>query len=617
MKAKKLLWGIVPLAALAPLAAVSCGDKNENNGKNIIFQIAHSKDWPIAGALTPFVDYYNKTFSKDKDFIPVKMSYKEDHNIGSEFGLVKKAKENIESGNLKEVPNIILGSQSGAFLVNQYKRLMDLSDAGVKKEIFNQSIAELHTILSGQTDKSKVYNIPFDNADTDALAFNLDVLNFMLELIQKGKGTIDWNADIPKRAKAAAVKGVGNDLPENSIWKALELKSNDAFKDFKVDENTFKSMDKIRELAVKFQEGTKLDDAKVNADTITGEVLSIDYHTQSFFKEFKSKIGKDDVIWKLVLTGDPKKPTRVEYNLPNNETYVKHFKDLYKTYTESVKRHEKKVGANNKVFSSIKYVNHSNEWGSWNVREFKSAISILASVGTNQRMISKISRKLFSKTKDGKPIPGFEKNNAKFEDVYLLPQLTLMSEGKDKIFAEGGSSILAVDTSENLDTSNAINKATKKFLAWLYTGKNQYYGHEEENWKTFAKLSGYIIPLSGVINDNNEKQIKDEIEKLLKEVREVEKKANATEKEKTEADDKFFILNNLRSALVSLQSILNLEKNKTTVLTKPSVTDNATSQFAGALDSALYLSSAHDGQAIKNVDELIDQFKVYISQEQK
>lgn len=144
----------------------------------------------------------------------------------------------------------------------------------------------------------------------------------MLELIEKGKGTIDWNADIPKRAKDAAVKGVGNDLPENSIWRALKLAKDDSFKDFKVDENTFKSMDKIRELAVKFQEGTKLDEGKVNADTITGEVLSIDYHKQSFFKEFKSRIGKDDVIWKLVLTGDPKKPTRVEYNLPNNESYV-------------------------------------------------------------------------------------------------------------------------------------------------------------------------------------------------------------------------------------------------------------------------------------------------------
>nr|WP_307914629.1 hypothetical protein [Mycoplasmopsis bovis] len=69
---------------------------------------------------------------------------------------------------------------------------------------------------------------------------------------------------------------------------------------------------KIRELAVKFHEGTTLEESKVDADTITGEVLSIDYNAQAFLKEFKSRIGKteNDVIWKLVLTGDQKKPTR-------------------------------------------------------------------------------------------------------------------------------------------------------------------------------------------------------------------------------------------------------------------------------------------------------------------
>lgn len=35
-------------------------------------------------------------------------------------------------------------------------------------------------------------------------------------------------------------------------------------------------------------------------------------------------------------------------------------------------------------------------------------------------MILKIFKKLFLKIKDGKFIFGFEKNNVKFEDVYLL-----------------------------------------------------------------------------------------------------------------------------------------------------------------------------------------------------
>ncbi|MBT1320005.1 P68 family surface lipoprotein [Mycoplasmopsis bovis] len=611
MKAKKLLWGIAPLMALAPIVATKCGDGNET--KSIVFQIGHRKSWPLSGGLAPFAEYYNKTFKGKKDFMPVKMSYADDHNTTSEFVLARRAKDNIESGNFKDVPNIILGAQSGAYVINQYNRLMDLSDVGIKKDIFNQSIADLHSILSGQADKSRVYNIPFDNADTDALAFNLDALHFMLEMIEKGKGTVDWTADIPKRAKEAAQPGKGNDLPEKSIWRALKLKEGEPFKGFKVDEKTFKSMEKIRELAVKFHDGTTLDQSKVDADTITGEVLSIDYNAQAFLKEFKSRIGKteNDVIWKLVLTGDQKKPTRVEYNLPNDPEYVKTFKDLWETYTtKSIKRHVKKINENSKVFSSIKYMEHGiQEWGSWNIREFKSAISILASVGTNQRMLSGVSRKLFSKLKDGTLVKDFEKNNAKFEDVYLLPQLTVMSEGKDQIFAEGGSSILAVDTSKERDTNTPENRATKKFLSWLYTGKNTHTGTEEENWKTFAKLSGYIMPLKNVISDANEKWMKEEIDRLLKEVREIESKPNATKVEKEVANKKFFTLNNLRSALVSLQSILNLEKNKDKVLVKASVTDDATSQIAGAIDKALYRSTIHDGHEIASADKLVEGFK--------
>lgn len=611
MKAKKLLWGIAPLMALAPIVAAKCGDGNET--KSIVFQIGHRKSWPLSGGLAPFAEYYNKTFKGQKDFMPVKMSYADDHNTTSEFVLARRAKDNIESGNFKDVPNIILGAQSGAYVINQYNRLMDLSDVGIKKDIFNQSIADLHSILSGQADKSRVYNIPFDNADTDALAFNLDALYFMLKMIEDGKGEVDWNADIPKRAKDAAQPGVGNDLPEKSIWRALKLKEGEPFKGFKVDEKTFKSMEKIRELAVKFHEGTTLEESKVDADTITGEVLSIDYNAQAFLKEFKSRIGKteNDVIWKLVLTGDQKKPTRVEYNLPNNPEYVKTFKELWDTYTtKSIKRHVKKINENSKVFSSIKYMEHGiQEWGSWNIREFKSAISILASVGTNQRMLSSVSRKLFSKLKDGTQVKDFEKNNAKFEDVYLLPQLTLMSEGKDQIFAEGGSSILPVDTSKERDTNTPENRATKKFLSWLYTGKNTHTGTEEENWKTFAKLSGYIMPLKNVISDANEKWMKEEIDRLLKEVREIESKPNATEAEKEVANKKFFTLNNLRSALVSLQSILNLEKNKGKVLVKASVTDDATSEIAESIDKALYRSTIHDGQEIASADKLVEGFK--------
>lgn len=49
MKAKKLLWGIAPLMALAPIVAAKCGDGNET--KSIVFQIGHRKSWPLSGGL--------------------------------------------------------------------------------------------------------------------------------------------------------------------------------------------------------------------------------------------------------------------------------------------------------------------------------------------------------------------------------------------------------------------------------------------------------------------------------------------------------------------------------------------------------------------------------------
>lgn len=103
--------------------------------------------------------------------------------------------------------------------------------------------------------------------------------------------------------------------------------------------------------------------------------------------------------------------------------------------------------------------------------------------------------------------------------------------------------------------------------------------------------------------------MKEEIDRLLKEVREIESKPNATEAEKEVANKKFFTLNNLRSALVSLQSILNLEKNKGKVLVKASVTDDATSEIAESIDKALYRSTIHDGQEIASADKLVEGFK--------
>lgn len=63
------MFGIIPLMAAAPMIAASC----QKSEKSVVFQFAQSNVWPLPKMLVPLVEYYNKTFSKDKDFLPVKL----------------------------------------------------------------------------------------------------------------------------------------------------------------------------------------------------------------------------------------------------------------------------------------------------------------------------------------------------------------------------------------------------------------------------------------------------------------------------------------------------------------------------------------------------------------
>nr|WP_307914898.1 hypothetical protein [Mycoplasmopsis bovis] len=101
------------------------------------------------------------------------------------------------------MPNLILGAQSGAYVLNQHKRLMDLSDYGITKSIFNKNIADLHSKLPGQKGNDKIYSIPFDNLDVDAVVYNLEVLDYMFKMIKKNGGNVDEKATIVQKATEA------------------------------------------------------------------------------------------------------------------------------------------------------------------------------------------------------------------------------------------------------------------------------------------------------------------------------------------------------------------------------------------------------------------------------
>ncbi|WP_029608639.1 P68 family surface lipoprotein [Mycoplasma simbae] len=611
MKTNKKMWlSILPLATIAtPLIAVSCGEtKKVNTPKTVkgaddevIFRLAQGSNWPLAQALSPLIDYYNKTQSTKPDYVKVNAEFGEKTNIYKEFDLIKNIKDNFENGTLKSLPNLILGAQSGAYVINQDGRLLDVADTGVNKALFDDKIANLHSRLSGQED-DRLYNIPFDNADVDSLTLNLDLLHKMFELIKQGGGTVDETAEIVMKAKEASTKG--SSIPAHSIWLALRVKNNNAYAGLTVNDATFTSLKGVRDLSAKFTQGVALDETKVTDKTIGSEVLSIDYQENTFLKELHANIPANKSVFELEKTGDVNQPTRIKYNLVEDATVQAAFKSLWTAYNESIVRHEKRVGEDNKVFQSVKYMqNLYSEWGSWEVMLYKSAISYAASVGANQNKKTPWSKAFFTQVLKKQTVEQFE-TNASDEDVLMKPQITLAETGKPEFFQEGGSSIIPVDVK-----NERLNKATKAFIKWLYTGQNDINtpGTMEENWKTFAKGSGYIIPLKSVTTKETETWIKSEIEALDAKIKAVP--ANTTDEAilaKQAADIK--AKNFLKSSLVSLQSILRLSDTTNPVKTMDLVTDDKTAAMETAIATAMFDATKISGNSQKTADEMVRVF---------
>ncbi|MDQ0567399.1 P68 family surface lipoprotein [Mycoplasma yeatsii] len=585
---KKLLLGLSSLVvgSSGMMTAVACYKQQPTS---VIFQVAQGQAFPLAIALKPFIKYYNDTFKDEEDFMKVKIQFKDDyefdgekvqgHGSFSEFGLIKNAKSNIESGDFKKVPNIILGAQSGAYIINQDKRLLDLSDKGIKKDFFFDKIADLHSVLAGQGVTDKIFNIPFDNADVDALIFNLRLLKKMFEIIQKGGGTISQDSEIIKKSLAIQNK----DIPTTSIWAYIDLKTTQEnekpFENFTVNGETFKTIDGVRELAKKFAENIEIkqeNKAKITDSTLSGDVLSIDYQEQAFLKELHTKIEDKE---KSAFQLDQNK--KVKYNLIEDDEFKKEFRSLWENYSQTAKlsiRHN--VGASTKAFHAIKYMkNGTEEWGSWQVLKFQSAMSFAASVGAYQNKISTITKShpYLGKVQEGKD-EEFYKTNAGESDVYMTTQVTKTKSSKHEIFNEGGSSIIPIDS-----RNDKVNRATKKFLEWFYKGKNKIGSTQEENnWYTFARTSGYVMPLKDVVKNETLETFKKQIQELEQKI---EGKKDKELVENKELSSLHFKLNMLRSSSISLESLLKLNDEKT--VAKAMVTDDKSAQMVRSISTAL------------------------------
>ncbi|TQC51306.1 glycerol ABC transporter substrate-binding protein [Mycoplasmopsis mucosicanis] len=585
-----------------PLIAVSCSSRPNE----VIFRLPQGENWPLASAVKPFVEYYNKTQKDNPDFIKVKAVFSQKDGIFSEFELIKSIKESIESGRLNTVPNLILGAQSGAYVINQDRRLLDVSDTGVNKKYFIKEIANLHSQLSGQADDDKLYNLPFDNIDVNALQINLDLMYKMFELIKEGGGQVDESSKIYEKALEASK--TGSNIPDKSIWLALKAKK-DGFKNLqKVDDETFSSLEGVRHFSKAFAEGVELDYDKVNKDTLPGEVYAIDYQEDTFLQELQARTNK--ATFELKTNKDnPNQPTSIQYNIVSDPDVQKSFKELWDDYNDSVITYSNDIDAKtSKHFQSVKYMsNKGSEWGSYRILKYHSAISYAPSLGANSIFQTPRSHYLFtSKDSFGTHTEEeFKKYTAQKDDVSINPQIILNKKGGNKVFQEGGSSIIPVDVKDE-----RFNKATKAFIKWLYTGENDIIqdireaGLKEPNWKTFAKLSGYIMPISEITKEENIKWVDEEYAKYEKRISEEESKGD--QKDDKKIYDESSYKNHLVSYKISLESILKLKQNDVKPLSL--VKDDVTAEITKAILSGMFNSSKYDSPSKTSADKMIESF---------
>ncbi|MCS4536602.1 glycerol ABC transporter substrate-binding protein [Mycoplasma sp. CSL7475-4] len=582
------------------------GENKENTkNKQVLFQTPQGKSWPLSLGVIPLVNYYNETQQNKPGFLPVKLEFFEDHKFFQEFPLIKNVKEKIETNaKIEKIPNLILGAQSGAYVLSQDDRLLDVSDAGITTSIFDPKIAKIHSQLAGKDDADQLYNLPFDEADIDAVRFNLDLLDLILNLIKNGGGTINEEADIVKRARKATT--VGNSVPENSIFKLLSVKSDTQFSGYTVDDSTFASLEKIREFANKVYDGVNLATDSINQNTISGHILAIDYQEDAFLKELQGIIG-DNSIFELEKTGDSNEPTRIKYNITRNEAVKNKFKELWNVYKDAAsKKTEVAYGSdsiNKKAFQAVKYMaNGYSEWGTHDIAKWKTVISFAASVGNNQSHKTKFSKGFFvGFQKDS--LDAFEKY-AEFEDQYILPQVNIVGPNKSNVYWEGGSSLLPIKSSDP-----ALNEGTKAFLNWLYLGTNDTLnkGTFEPNWLTLAKTTGYIIPLKDVINDQTKQSLLAEHDKQ----RAIQNNESLSEEERTKAHE---YADYLSSAWISLTSILKLQDPELNIKAVQLPTDDTTANIINLLGKELIgqtnISSSDsaktDEEMVKAIESIIN-----------
>ncbi|MBY7704193.1 hypothetical protein JIY74_28520 [Vibrio harveyi] len=118
------------------------------------------------------------------------------------------------------------------------------------------------------------------------------------------------------------------------------------------------------------------------------------------------------------------------------------------------------------------------------------------------------------------------------------------------------------------------------------------------------------MPLKDVVTTNTQKFFKDTIKELETKLK--GKTIDELTKENTETEAMYFKLNMLRSASVSLDSLLKLNEEKT--IAKAMVTDDKSAQMIKSIDSALLNQTRDEKSESKEFNKLLEELKAIKNQ---
>lgn len=612
-KSKKYLtfsvFGFGLIFATSVLSACSTTQKSNVTRDKVIFETAQSKVYPLMIAMRPLVNLYNEQQKNEPNFVPVELRTADQNQINSESKLATTVVSQIET-NDKNLPNLILNNKSGAYLVNRYRRLLSLNGTKISTDIFPDKLMQNYNKLAGQPINDKtIYNIPFDITDVDSIAFNLVNMAKIFSIIKDNGGTIDENlvvdGDYKLYQEAKKVESKMSQIPETSIFHSIKAKNSsenkkDAFKDVKITSENFATTKALMEFAKMVNEKTTIER---NDKVHDGRIFSIDYAQSFMAKDIFNELN-GSFLWSLKANSNGRQGSFIDYNVakpndPSANTYKKLW-DQYSQFYAPQSATDEKVSFHSTQFMSNNPATSTGVWAAWDLRAYDVAFGIAAAVGVEQAMASPTAFGFFgNKAKPTMPtaetFEEFEKRSAKYDEIYYGSQLLRSnSENNNQTYLDGGSSLVAIDVK-----NEKLNKGTQKFLSWLYAGNVKVKNDDQNGDREISAArylienSGYIVPLKTLVTNQQLSNLQKQYDELTKSIDSIKGKSEKTAADKAKHNQLFTRRNYLRSAIVSLKSLLNFLNPSANVNLLSAPSDSKTSEAAARIKNDLYSSTAN------------------------